>query len=129
MSCSTCPAKAILNKSDIETEADSACGKLNSYDWLEGIPDTEDKTHLVEVRFKNTHKDFFVNEKRKIYTNVHTRINIWVIRVQIRDIRDKQKTRIVEAPFAPYSLAEQLEFPNLLQDAALDLLFFPRGLS
>jgi len=43
----------------------------------------------------------------------------------LRDIRDKQKTRIVEAPFAPYSLAEQLEFPNLLQDAALDLLFFP----
>ena len=35
------------------------------------------------------------------------------------------RARVIEAPFAHYSLSEQLEFPNLLQDSDADLLLFP----
>lgn len=42
-----------------------ACGKqdkqLNTYDWLADIPGNETMTDLVEVQFKNTRKDYFVN--------------------------------------------------------------------
>ncbi|MBP3774065.1 MAG: hypothetical protein ILA34_01795 [Bacteroidaceae bacterium] len=41
------------------------CGKqdkqLNSYDWLADIPGSERLTDLVEVQFKNTRKDYFIN--------------------------------------------------------------------
>jgi cell fate regulator YaaT (PSP1 superfamily) len=63
MSCSTCPAKALLNISNTQTEADSSCGKLTSYDWLNDIPDKENSINLVEVSFKNTHKEFYLNKK------------------------------------------------------------------
>ena len=42
-----------------------ACGKqdkqLNTYDWLADIPGNDTMTDLVEVQFKNTRKDYFVN--------------------------------------------------------------------
>ncbi|QQS51721.1 MAG: hypothetical protein IPM71_03055 [Bacteroidota bacterium] len=62
MSCSTCPSRAILNTSE-QTERDISCGKLDAYDWLKDIPDSPEGTKLVEVRFKNTRKEFFYNEK------------------------------------------------------------------
>ena len=41
------------------------CGRqdkqLNTYDWLADIPENEKMTDLVEVQFKNTRKDYFVN--------------------------------------------------------------------
>jgi len=43
-----------------------SCHKLDSYNWLEDIPEGAKNKHIIEVRFKNTRKDFFrnVNELR-----------------------------------------------------------------
>ena len=41
----------------IETSFD----KLHVYDWLEGIKNTYKKPDIVEVRFKTTRKDYFIN--------------------------------------------------------------------
>lgn len=40
------------------------CFKLNVYDWLNDVPETEISGDLVEVRFKNTRKGFYRNTNR-----------------------------------------------------------------
>ena len=35
--------------------------KLNTYDWLCGVPDAENATDFVEVQFKNTRKGYYLN--------------------------------------------------------------------
>lgn len=35
--------------------------KLNTYDWLCGVPDAENATDFVEVQFKNTRKAYYLN--------------------------------------------------------------------
>lgn len=37
------------------------CGKLQTFDWLSDIPDSIQKVDIIEVRFKNTRKEFFLN--------------------------------------------------------------------
>ena len=37
------------------------CNKLNVFNWLETIPDTDNVGGMVEVRFKNTRKGYFIN--------------------------------------------------------------------
>jgi len=37
------------------------CSKLHVYDWLNDVINISNPTDLVEVRFKNTRKDFFRN--------------------------------------------------------------------
>jgi cell fate regulator YaaT (PSP1 superfamily) len=37
------------------------CSKLETFEWLQSIPQVKRKTDIVEVRFKNTRKEFFVN--------------------------------------------------------------------
>ena len=41
------------------------CGRmdkqLNTFDYLADVPGSMKMTDLVEVQFKNTHKDYFVN--------------------------------------------------------------------
>ncbi len=37
------------------------CSKLNSFDWLSEMPDSGHGNSIIEVRFKNTRKEFFVN--------------------------------------------------------------------
>ncbi len=36
-------------------------GKLQTFDWLNNIPESLQKVDIVEVRFKNTRKEFFLN--------------------------------------------------------------------
>jgi len=43
------------------TDYFSKCSKLDTYDWLRDIPETGKETDVVEVRFKNTRKDFYRN--------------------------------------------------------------------
>ncbi|MCP4309869.1 MAG: hypothetical protein GY790_01280 [Bacteroidetes bacterium] len=38
----------------------SSCGKLDSYDWLREVSGN-DSPEVVEIRFKNTRKDFYLN--------------------------------------------------------------------
>ena len=47
------------NKKCIECRSFNA--KLHTYNWLEDYPEMQDSTNLVEVQFKNTRKDFFIN--------------------------------------------------------------------
>ncbi len=35
---------------------------LETFDWMDDLPDTSHLSKVVEVRFKGTHKEFFVNE-------------------------------------------------------------------
>ena len=64
MDCTNChfQSQAYLNsdKSNIPESFLSGCNKLDTYDWLKSIPD-KGTSDIVEVRFKNTHKDFFRN--------------------------------------------------------------------
>uniref|UniRef100_UPI0032169C22 PSP1 domain-containing protein n=1 Tax=uncultured Draconibacterium sp. TaxID=1573823 RepID=UPI0032169C22 len=50
MSCNGCS----FNNSTSDTLA-------NSYDWLNDLPDTSDKSDIVEVKFKTTRKEYFKN--------------------------------------------------------------------
>lgn len=43
----------------------------------------------------------------------------------LKPLQTHGNTRIIEAPFRHYSLAEQFEFPNLIQDNEPDLFLFP----
>jgi cell fate regulator YaaT (PSP1 superfamily) len=38
-----------------------SCDKLHSTDWLKDISGSDDKVDVVEIRFKNTRKDYFIN--------------------------------------------------------------------
>jgi cell fate regulator YaaT (PSP1 superfamily) len=38
--------------------------KLNTYDWLCGVPDADHATDYVEVQFKNTRKGYFLNSAK-----------------------------------------------------------------
>jgi len=63
MSCSNCPAKAILNKpTEPDLSSVDPCGKLDTYDWLNNLPESRENILVTEIRFKNTRKEFFVNK-------------------------------------------------------------------
>jgi cell fate regulator YaaT (PSP1 superfamily) len=65
MSCVNCSAKEILNKANLSNElAGDACGKLDSYDWLNDLPIKVSDSAIVEIRFKNTRKEFFLNKNK-----------------------------------------------------------------
>ncbi len=36
-------------------------GKLQAYDWLNDVPNTTHRLDIIEVQFKNTRKEFFIN--------------------------------------------------------------------
>jgi cell fate regulator YaaT (PSP1 superfamily) len=38
--------------------------KLNTYDWLSDLPETQQETDYVEVQFKNTRKAYFINSAK-----------------------------------------------------------------
>lgn len=37
------------------------CGKLQTFDWLKDIPDSVQRVDIIEVQFKNTRKEYFIN--------------------------------------------------------------------
>lgn len=47
--------------SDRITSYFSKCSKLDDYNWLRDLPETENDTDVIEVRFKNTRKGFYRN--------------------------------------------------------------------
>ena len=68
MGCENCIMSKIKNNnsSSIQiSERDlNSCNKLNTYDWLKNLPDASDTENLVEIQFKNTRKEFYVNEHK-----------------------------------------------------------------
>ncbi len=63
MAC--CSNRANLDEKALETHNISSCCnngfKLDVYNWLKDIPLTGNKKNIVEVRFKNTKKEYFEN--------------------------------------------------------------------
>jgi hypothetical protein len=53
--------KLIKDASESVTCVDLGGGKLDTFNWLENIPETFPYSDVVEVRFKNTRKGFFRN--------------------------------------------------------------------
>ena len=55
-----------LDTSQNYQQITGTCHKLDSYNWLKDIPEGAKSKNIIEVRFKNTRKDFFrnVNELR-----------------------------------------------------------------
>ena len=65
MSCINCGFKEnIIQKQGanfISEETSSGCNKLETFDWLGDVPNAP---NIVEVRFKNTRKEYFINSEQ-----------------------------------------------------------------
>ncbi|MFW5656772.1 MAG: PSP1 domain-containing protein [Bacteroidota bacterium] len=61
MSCNGCGIKSQYNDIDINQ---LGCGKLDTFDWLEDLPTGVNASDIVEIRFKNTRKEYFLNDGR-----------------------------------------------------------------
>ena len=59
MGCGECSARGSFNEADTTTLG--GCNKLNTHDWLSDLPETSNETDVVEIRFKSTRKDFYIN--------------------------------------------------------------------
>ena len=46
---------------DKETKSLISCNKLDTIDWLDGVPTTNEEYDIMEIRFKNTRKGFYRN--------------------------------------------------------------------
>ncbi len=63
MSCCGIESRGCYN-SDLNSKSkciETSFDKLHVYDWLKDIKNTYKKTDIVEVRFKNTLKEYFIN--------------------------------------------------------------------
>jgi cell fate regulator YaaT (PSP1 superfamily) len=116
MSCSTCSARAILG--DGGDDFESGCGKLRTFDWLKDIPESEIDNKYIEVRFKNTHKDFFINRnnisvKRGDYVAVETErghnIGQVTLTGRLASLQLKRKKRRNEPDMSIYRKANQTD--------------------
>lgn len=65
MGCTGCSFKdTVINdkfSNYISETKSNSCNKLNTFDWMDDVPDSTDMPGIVEVRFKNTRKEFFLN--------------------------------------------------------------------
>ena len=53
--------KPVENTEEGKTRCTSGCNKMNVFNWLETIPDNDFAGNVVEVRFKNARKSYFIN--------------------------------------------------------------------
>jgi cell fate regulator YaaT (PSP1 superfamily) len=49
------------NNSSCNCSGNECCSKLQTFDWLGDLPASMQKMDIVEIRFKNTRKEFFIN--------------------------------------------------------------------
>jgi len=61
MGCGNCPISGLQNNQS-ETSGCFGCNKLSSYDWMNDLPEGYSKSKLVEVKFKNTRKEYYLND-------------------------------------------------------------------
>lgn len=64
MGCENCIMSKIKNEplERVTVENLNSCNKLNSFDWLNDIPDASYNENIIEVQFKNTRKEFYQNQ-------------------------------------------------------------------
>ena len=65
MACAGCGTiNTVSNKTNsvsvTETQSNS-CNKLNTFDWLNEIPDNSYDSDIIEIRYKNTRKEYYRN--------------------------------------------------------------------
>jgi len=60
--CSECDPRGLV--SEMSFIKLCGCSKLDTFDWLENIPQAIEYNDIAEVRFKNTRKGFFRNVNR-----------------------------------------------------------------
>ncbi len=48
-------------KEKLEVCTSGSCNKLHAYNWLDDVPESLKENDFVEIRFKNTRKDFYIN--------------------------------------------------------------------
>jgi len=63
MSCNNCPSKGFSDIDAIQ-DIETKYAKNSAYDWLKEIPESSDKSNLVEISFKNNRKEFYVNTNK-----------------------------------------------------------------
>lgn len=85
----------------------------------------------IDCRFASLHGGLGTYT-RSLVSALLERSDPWSTTLFVKNLHDPwlsslptHATRIIHAPFDHYSFAEQTAFPNVLQDAACDLLFFP----
>jgi len=61
MGCNIHISRGCSSLSKNETDCKTSCGKLNVFNWLDDIPEGLNPLDIVEIRFKNTRKDFYKN--------------------------------------------------------------------
>lgn len=62
--CENCPNLRIKDHRDCSKPCNSGCFKLESYDWLTDISELESFNEVIEVRFKNTRKGYYINNNK-----------------------------------------------------------------
>jgi len=62
MGCTGCSARGMMTSDVMEETVEPGCNKLDSFDWLNDLPESHTENGLVEVRFKNTRKEYFINK-------------------------------------------------------------------
>jgi len=53
--------KPVENSEESKIRCTSGCNKLNVFNWLETIPDHDFAGNVIEVRFKNARKGYYIN--------------------------------------------------------------------
>lgn len=59
--CESCPNLRVTDRRNCSSPCNSGCFKLETYDWLEEISDVDPFNDVVEIRFKNTRKGYYLN--------------------------------------------------------------------
>lgn len=62
--CENCPNLRINEHRDCSNPCNSGCFKLESYDWLADVSELESFDEVIEVRFKNTRKGYYINSNK-----------------------------------------------------------------
>lgn len=62
--CDSCPNLRVQDRRGCSEPCNSGCFKLESYDWLEEISKIDTFYDVVEVRFKNTRKGYYLNQNK-----------------------------------------------------------------
>jgi cell fate regulator YaaT (PSP1 superfamily) len=62
--CENCPNLRINEHRNCSTPCNRGCFKLESYDWLSEISDLDNFDEVIEVRFKNTRKGYYINTNK-----------------------------------------------------------------
>jgi cell fate regulator YaaT (PSP1 superfamily) len=59
-----CPNIRVKDNRQCSSPCNSGCFKLESFDWLEDISELEGFEDVIEVRFKNTRKGYYINSNK-----------------------------------------------------------------